>query len=58
MEQEKEPIKMQGYKHTIEEDCSPTMKEVELAVQILNKHKAPGTDNLPAELFKYGKTNC
>jgi hypothetical protein len=38
MEQEKEPIKTQGYKDTIEEDFSPTMEEVELAVQILKKH--------------------
>jgi hypothetical protein len=32
MEQEKEPIKTQDYKDTIEEDFSPTMEEVELAV--------------------------
>jgi len=25
-----------------------------MAVQKLKKHKAPGTDNIPAELFKYG----
>jgi hypothetical protein len=25
-----------------------------MAVQKLKKHKAPGTDNIPAELFTYG----
>jgi hypothetical protein len=27
---------------------------VEMAVQKLKKHKAPGTDNMPEEIFKYG----
>jgi len=25
-----------------------------MAVQILKNYKAPGTDNIPAEVFKYG----
>jgi hypothetical protein len=54
MEQEKEPIKMQDYKGTKEGDSSPTMEEVELAVQKLRIHKSPGTDNIRTELFKYG----
>ena len=53
-EEEKEPIKMQDCKGTKEEDFTPTREEVEMAVQKLKKHKAPGTDNIPAELFKYG----
>ena len=44
---------MQDHKHTKEEDSAPTI-EVEMAVQILKNYKAPGTDNIPAELFKYG----
>jgi uncharacterized membrane protein YcgQ (UPF0703/DUF1980 family) len=51
MEQENEPIKLQDYKNTTEEDFSPTMEEVEMAVQKLKKYKAPGTDNIPAELW-------
>jgi hypothetical protein len=45
---------MQDYKDTKEEDFSPTVEEVEMAVQNLKKYKAPGTDNIPAELFKCG----
>jgi hypothetical protein len=37
MEQEKEPSKMQDYKGTEEEDSSPTMEEVKMAVQKLKK---------------------
>jgi hypothetical protein len=54
MEQEKEPPIMQDHNDTHEEDSSPTIEEVEMAVQKLKKHKAPGTDNIAAELFKYG----
>jgi hypothetical protein len=54
MKQGKEPINIQVYKDTKEEDLSPTMKEVEMAVQRLKKYKAAGTDNILAELFKYG----
>jgi sorting nexin-29 len=32
---------------------SPAIEEVEMAVQKLKKYKAPGMDNIPAELFKY-----
>ena len=42
---------MQDYKDTNEEDSAPTV-EVEKAVQNLKNCKAPGTDNIPAELFK------
>jgi hypothetical protein len=54
MEQEKEPPIIQYRNDTNEEDSSPTIEEVELAVQKLKKHKVPGTDNIPAEPFKYG----
>jgi hypothetical protein len=54
MEQEKEPIKVQDYKDTKEEDSSPAVEEVEMVVHKLKKYKAPGTDNIQAELFKYG----
>jgi hypothetical protein len=30
---------------------SPTIEEVEMAVQELKKYKAPGTDHIPAEIF-------
>jgi len=43
---------MQDYKDTNEEDSAPTIEEVE--VQKLKNYKAPGTDNIPAELFRYG----
>ena len=45
---------MQDYKDTNEEDTTPTVEEVEMAVQKLRNYKAPGTNNIPAELFKYG----
>jgi len=45
---------MQDYKDANEEDTTPTVEEVELIVQKLRNYKAPGTDNIPAELFKYG----
>ena len=45
---------MQDYKDTNEEDSAPTVEEVEMAVQKLKNYKVPGTDNIPAELFKYG----
>jgi hypothetical protein len=54
MEQEKEPPIMQDRKDTNDEDSSPTIEEVEMAVQKLKITKARGTDNIPAELFKCG----
>ena len=45
---------MQNYKDTNEEDSAPTVEEVEEAVQKLKNYKAPETDNIPAELFRYG----
>ena len=53
-DQDKGPSIMQDHKDTNEEDSSPTIEEVEMAVQKLKNYKAPGTDNIPAELFKYG----
>jgi hypothetical protein len=32
----------------------PTLEEVSDALGALKKHKDPGTDNIPAELLKYG----
>jgi len=46
---------MQDYKDTDEENSAPTVEEVEMAVQKLKNCKPPGTDNIPAELFKYGE---
>jgi hypothetical protein len=54
MEQEQEPTTMQDHNDTNEEESLPTIGEVEMTVQKLKKHRAPGTDNIPAELFKYG----
>jgi len=54
MGQDKGPSIMQDYKDTNEEDSAPTVEEVEVAVQKLKNYKAPGTDNIPAELFIYG----
>ena len=54
MEQDKGPSVKKDYKDTNEEDTTPTVEEVEMAVQKLRNYKAPGTDNIPAELFKYG----
>ena len=44
---------MQDHKDTNEEDSAPTI-EVEMTIKKLKNYKAPGTDNIPAELFKYG----
>ncbi|KAI8778552.1 hypothetical protein BgiBS90_021202 [Biomphalaria glabrata] len=33
-------------------DDPPTFEEVETAIHKLKKHKAPGSDGLPAEIFK------
>jgi hypothetical protein len=54
MEQEKDPLIIQDHNDINEEDTSPTIEEVEMAVQKLKKHNAPGMDNIPAELCKYG----
>ena len=43
--------------HTIENDREiepPTYKEVSDIINKLKRNKAPGTDNIPAELVKYG----
>jgi hypothetical protein len=53
MEQEQEPTTIQDHNYTNEEESVPTI-EVEMVVQKLKKLKAPGMDNIPAELFKYG----
>ena len=53
-EQVKGPSIMQDYKDTTEEDSAPTVEEVEVAVQKLKNYKALGTDNISAELFRYG----
>jgi sorting nexin-29 len=45
---------LQEHNATNEEESLPTIEEVEMAVQKLKKHKAPGMDNIRAELFKYG----
>jgi sorting nexin-29 len=44
---------MQDHNDNNEEDSLPTIEEVEMAVHKLKKRKAPGTDNIPEELFKY-----
>ena len=54
MEQEQELPTMQDDRDTNEEDYPPTIEEVEMAIQKLKKSMAPGTDNVPAELFRYG----
>jgi hypothetical protein len=41
MQQEKEPSTMQDHNDTNEEDFLPTMEEVEIAFQKLERHKAP-----------------
>jgi hypothetical protein len=33
---------------------APTTDEIETALKKLKRDKAPGTDNLPAELLKHG----
>jgi hypothetical protein len=43
--------------HTIENNTEiqpPTYKEVSNIINRLKRNKAPGTDNIPAELAKYG----
>ena len=40
-------------KGTKEEDFTPTREEVEMVVQKLKQHKAPGTENIPAEIFNF-----
>jgi hypothetical protein len=43
--------------HTIENDTEiepPTYKEVSDIINKLKRNKAPGIDNIPAELVKYG----
>ena len=42
MEQDKEPPLKQEYKDTNEDDTTPTVEEVEIAVQKLRNYKAPG----------------
>jgi len=54
LEQDKGPSILQDYKGTNEEDSAPAVEEVEVAIQKLKNYKAPGTDNIPAELFRYG----
>ena len=39
---------------TLMRKTPPTVEEAEMANQKLKKCKAPGTDNIPAELFIYG----
>ena len=45
---------MQDHNDTNEEESLPTIEELEMAVKKLKKYKAPESDNIPAELFKYG----
>ena len=45
---------MQDYKDINEEDSAPTVEEIKVVVQKRKNYKAPGTDNIPAELFRYG----
>ena len=54
VEQEQELLRMQDHRDTNEEDSPPKIEEVEMAIQKLKKRKAPGMDNIPAELFRYG----
>ena len=37
-----------------QKDMVPTLQEVELTVSNLKKLKAPGTDGIPAEVWKHG----
>ena len=34
---------------------APTIEEIETALKKLKNNKAPGTDNIPAELIKFGR---
>ena len=54
MKQEQEPPTVQDYNDTNEEGSSPGIEEEEMAVYKLKKNRAPVTDKIPAELFKYG----
>jgi len=45
---------MQDHKDTNEEESSPTIEEVEMAIQKLKNYEAPGADKIPDEIFKYG----
>jgi len=38
----------------MQEDSAPTTEEVEMAIQKLKNYKSPGTENIPAKLFKCG----
>ncbi|KAI8796122.1 RNA-directed DNA polymerase from mobile element jockey [Biomphalaria glabrata] len=37
-----------------EHDDTPTFEDIETAISKLEKHKAPGSDGLSAEIFKMG----
>ena len=50
---ENEPSKTQDLNDIKEEDSLPTIEELEMAVHRLKNYKAPVTDNIPVELFKY-----
>jgi len=54
MEQDKGLSLMQDHRVTDEEDSAPAIEEVEMAVQKLKNYEAPGTNNIPTQLFKYG----
>ena len=53
-EQDERPSIMKDHKDTNEEDSAPIIEEVEMAVHKLKNYKAPGIENIPAELIKYG----
>jgi len=53
-EQNKGSPIMQDNKNTNEEGSALTIEEVEMAIQKLKNYKAPGTENIPAKLFKCG----
>jgi hypothetical protein len=38
-------------------DQTPTMAEVDLAIKQMSKGKAPGTDEIPAEIYKHAGPN-
>jgi hypothetical protein len=39
-----------------EEELTPSLEEVSMAVKCLNNNQSPGTDGIPAELYKHGET--
>ena len=45
---------MQDHKDTNEEESAPKIEEVGMTIQKWKNYEAPGTDNIPAELFKRG----